>query len=361
MFNDCYRGKKVFVTGHTGFKGSWLSKWLLKMGAEVTGYALPPAYEESHFELLQLKSHLHHIEGDVRDCQSLKKAIEEAKPEFIFHLAAQALVREAYRDPKYTFDTNIGGAVNLLEAVRENNTARVLVFITSDKCYRNMEWEWGYRETDSLGGKDPYSASKGCAEIVFNSYFESFLREKPELHVSTARAGNVIGGGDWAKDRIIPDCIRALRKKEPIIVRNPGSTRPWQHVLEPLGGYLHLGFMLSTKGGSLPHQSYNFGPEKTSNKSVIELVERVIKVWGDGEVVVNQPAKAPHEDMLLQLNCDRAWHYLKWRPTWHYDDSIEQTVLWYKALNEGNSIPELTQSQIEKYEQRFKENLNAWN
>lgn len=360
MFNDCYRGKNVFITGHTGFKGSWLSMWLLKMGAKVTGYALPPAYQDSHFELLKLDSHMHHIEGDVRDEGALKRAIREARPDFIFHLAAQALVREAYRDPKYTFDTNVGGAVNLLEALRENDTARALVFITSDKCYRNVEWEWGYRETDLLGGKDPYSASKGCAEIVFNSYFESFLKEKPSLKASTARAGNVIGGGDWAKDRIIPDCIKALRRKEPIVVRNPRSTRPWQHVLEPLGGYLHLGWMLFTEGEGFSRHNFNFGPEKMSNKSVIDLVEKVLNVWGEGEVLVDPPPKAPHEDMLLQLNCDRAWHFLKWKPTWHYDDSLEQTVLWYKAFHEGKNIGDFTGSQIEHYQKEFKENLNAW-
>ncbi|MDQ7824093.1 MAG: CDP-glucose 4,6-dehydratase [Candidatus Eremiobacteraeota bacterium] len=360
MFNDCYRGKNVFITGHTGFKGSWLATWLLMMGAKVTGYALPPAYGDSHFELLDLKSRITHIEGDVREYGSLKKALESAKPDFIFHLAAQALVREAYRDPRGTFDTNVGGAVNLLEAVRENETARALVFITSDKCYRNVEWEWGYRETDSLGGADPYSGSKGCAELVFHSYYLSFLKEKAILKASTTRAGNVIGGGDWAKDRIIPDCIRALRKLEPIIVRNPRSTRPWQHVLEPLGGYLHLGYLLYAEPDKVFHYGFNFGPDKNSNKTVKELVERVIKIWGRGEMEVHTPPKAPHEDMLLQLNCDRAWHYLKWKPTWHYDDSLEQTVLWYKAFNEGRNIWDFTSSQIENYQKAFKENLNAW-
>ena len=249
MFGNYYQGKNVFVTGHTGFKGSWLSAWLLKLGANVTGYALPPLYDESHFELLGLAKKVRHIEGDVRDRDHLTRAMTEAKPDIVFHLAAQALVREAYRDPHATFETNVMGGVNVCEAVGKAESVRTLVYITSDKCYRNVDWEWGYRETDILGGRDPYSASKGCAELVFAAYWTSFLSKAKRVNAASTRAGNVIGGGDWAKDRLIPDCVRALRKKETIEIHHPESTRPWQHVLEPLGGYLHLGRQLGGAEG----------------------------------------------------------------------------------------------------------------
>jgi len=266
MFGNFYQGKNVFVTGHTGFKGSWLSAWLLKLGAKVTGYALPPLYDESHFELLGLASKIRHVEGDVRDRQRLTAAMAEAKPDIVFHLAAQALVREAYRDPAATFDTNVMGGVNLCEAVGKTESVRTLVYITSDKCYRNVDWEWGYRETDTLGGRDPYSASKGCAELVFAAYWTSFLSKSDRVKAASTRAGNVIGGGDWAKDRLIPDCIRALRKKETIEIHHPDSTRPWQHVLEPLGGYLHLGRHLGGAKGADFCQSWNFGPNNSATR-----------------------------------------------------------------------------------------------
>jgi len=354
MFGDVYSGKRVFITGHTGFKGSWLAAWLKMLGAELTGYALPPAYPDSHFELLKLKNQIRHIENDIRDLKPLKQAMADARPDLVFHLAAQALVRESYADPKTTFDTNVGGSVNVLESVRACDSARALVYITSDKCYRNVEWEWGYREPDVLGGDDPYSGSKGCAELVFRSYRESFFNQKPGINVGVTRAGNVIGGGDWAKDRIVPDCIRALRKKDPIVVRNPKATRPWQHVLEPLGGYLLLGARLFKSQGKFTPSEFNFGPDKTSNKTVEEVVNRIIGVWGSGQMVVHHDDHAVHEAMLLQLNCDRAWHYLKWRPTWHYDDSVEQTALWYKAHNQGADMAAYTHSQIEKYMRDWK-------
>ena len=286
MFGNFYQGKNVFVTGHTGFKGSWLSAWLLKLGANVTGYALPPLYDESHFELLGLAKKLRHIEGDVRDRDHLTRAMTEAKPDIVFHLAAQALVRELYRDPHATFETNVMGGVNVCEAVRQGRERAHLVYITSDKCYRNVDWEWGYRETDTLGGRDPYSASKGCAELVFAAYWTSFLSKAKRVNAASTRAGNVIGGGDWAKDRLIPDCVRALRKKETIEIHHPELTRPWQHVLEPLGGYLHLGRQLGGPKGADFCESWNFGPNNSANKNV-----------GDGRAGGHPPVgQRPGED-----------------------------------------------------------------
>jgi CDP-glucose 4,6-dehydratase len=294
---------------------------------------------------------MHSIEGDLRDADGIKAAISETRPEIIFHLAAQALVLPAYADPKATFDTNIGGAVNLLEAIRSTDSVRTLVFITSDKCYRNVNWEWGYRETDSLGGRDPYSASKGCAEIVFDAYWASFLKGK--LRAASARAGNVIGGGDWAMNRLIPDCIRFLRRNETIVIRNPSATRPWQHVLEPLGGYLLLGSRLESPNGDDFCTSWNFGPGHGANRTVEEVVRRVIAQWGGGELSVERDPNAPHEDHWLQLNTDRASHYLKWEPVWGYDKSVAETVRWYRACHDGASIPQLSASQIADY-------MSAW-
>jgi CDP-glucose 4,6-dehydratase len=358
MFGDFYKNKKVFVTGHTGFKGSWLSAWLLKLGATVTGYALPPAYQESHFDLLGLKSKLRHIEGDLRDLEALTRAMAESKPDIVFHLGAQALVRESYRDPKTTFDTNVGGAVNVCEAVGKVESIRTLVFITSDKCYRNVNWEWGYRETDVLGGRDPYSASKGCAEIVFSAYWASFLSKSGRVNAASTRAGNVIGGGDWAKDRLIPDCIRALRNNQAIEIRNPDATRPWQHVLEPLGAYLHLGQKLAEPNGAEFCKGWNFGPNNSANKTVGEVVNDVIRLWGGGELVVKRDPNAPHEDHWLQLNCDRAYEYLRWKPTWNYSESVPESVRWYRQYQDGHDVPELTNAQIDKYSQDW---INAGN
>jgi len=351
MFDDCYRGKRVLITGHTGFKGSWLSAWLLKLGADVSGFALPPAYEQSHFELLGLETKMRHFEGDLRDDEAFAHVMKEVQPDIVFHLAAQALVREAYAHPKATFDTNAGGAVNLLEAVRQTESVRTLVFITSDKCYRNVDWEWGYRETDRLGGRDPYSASKGCAELIFDAYWNSFLHGK--IRAATTRAGNVIGGGDWAKDRLIPDCIRSLAQGKPIEIRNPDATRPWQHVLEPLGAYLLLGSRLEGKEGDSYCTNWNFGPGHSANRSVEEVVQTVIDHWGEGELVVKKDPNAPHEDHWLQLNTDRANHYLKWEPVWSCPESLQETVGWYRAWHDGQGMASFTESQIGAYEKAW--------
>lgn len=352
MFDDLYKGKRVLVTGHTGFKGSWLSAWLLSLGAEVTGFALPPAYEDSHFALLGLAGRMHHVEGDLRDDGAIGRVMAAAKPDIVFHLAAQALVRPAYADPKGTFDTNVGGAVNLLEAVRQTESVKTLVYITSDKCYRNVDWEWGYRETDTLGGRDPYSASKGCAELVFDAYWNSFL--KGRLRAAAARAGNVIGGGDWATDRLIPDCIRFLRRGETIVIRSPDATRPWQHVLEPLGAYLLLGARLMAPGGDAYCKAWNFGPGHGANQTVETVVRKVIDLWGQGDLAIQRDPNAPHEDHWLQLNTDRANHYLQWEPVWGYAESITETIRWYREWQAGVDVPSFTASQIAAYEAAWK-------
>jgi CDP-glucose 4,6-dehydratase len=355
IFDGIYRNRRVFVTGHNGFKGTWLCMWLNMLGAEVIGYSFEPFAKGSHFDLLKLQDVVRSMEGDIRDLPSLSNAIDQTRPEIVFHLGAQALVREAYRDPKSTFDINVGGSVNVLEACRTCDSVKALVYISSDKCYRNVEWEWGYRENDRLGGNDPYSASKGCAEIVFASYSASFLSKSGDLKAASARSGNVIGGGDWAKDRIVPDSVRALKAGDSIIMRNPNATRPWQHVLEPLGGYLLLGSKLFNDNDRNYCSSWNFGPDKTSNKTVKELVTDIISIWGSGQLVVQQDPNAPHEDKWLQLNCDKAYHWLKWKPTWHYPDSVSETILWYKAYTQGADIQDFTRSQIETYMNRWKE------
>jgi CDP-glucose 4,6-dehydratase len=346
---DAYRGRRVLVTGHTGFKGSWLAAWLLELEAEVAGFALPPTQAESHFEQLGLRARIRHLEGDLRDGEAIARAVRETRPQIVFHLAAQALVREGYRDPKGTFDTNVAGAVNLLEAVRRADTVSTLVFVTSDKCYRNQDWEWGYRETDPLGGGDPYSASKACAEMVFDSYWTSLLAPSRRVRAATARAGNVIGGGDWAADRLVPDCIRALRKGEVIAIRNPLAVRPWQHVLESLGAYLLLGSRLQADQGETFCTSWNFGPADDGDHSVEEVAGDIVRHWGSGRMERAVDPAAPPEHASLRLNTDRARHRLGWRPVWDYGTCIRETVAWYKAHHDGASVPELTSGQLERY------------
>jgi CDP-glucose 4,6-dehydratase len=310
-------------------------------------------YDESHFELIDLARRVHHIKGNVCDLEHLTRAMTEAEPEVVFHLAAQAWLQDGYYHPRTTFETNVMGGVNVCEVTGKVQSVRSLVFITSDKCYRNMEWEWGYRENDALGARDPYGASKACAELAFAAYWTSFLSKSERVNAASARAGNVIGGGDWAKYRLIPDCVRALRKKQTIEIRSPEATRPWQHVLEPLGAYLHLGRRLAGPNGAQFCQSWNFGPNNSANKSVGEVVKDVIRLWGSGDVVVKQDPNAPREDHWLQLNCDRANQYLKWKPTWNYAESIRETVEWYLKYHEGVKVPALTEAQIERYSQAW--------
>jgi CDP-glucose 4,6-dehydratase len=346
-FPNIFESKRVFITGHTGFKGSWLASWMHLLGADVTGFALPPDYEGSHFDRLGLAKKIRRIEGDLRDAGRLRLAMSAAKPEFVFHLAAQPLVRRSYAEPKYTFDTNIGGSVNVLEAVRECETPRVLIYVTSDKCYRNKESQQGYRETDELGGDDPYSASKACAELVFASYQASFFNIPGSVRAASVRAGNVIGGGDWAEDRIVPDCMRALLKNEPIPVRNPSAVRPWQHVLEPLSGYIALAAELYRNPA--PRGSWNFGPTRDAHRTVGELVDTLIELWGSGsKLVARQPERPLKETSLLYLNCDKAIRELGWSPSLTFRESLCETVDWYRRARQGD-VWDLTTSQINAY------------
>jgi CDP-glucose 4,6-dehydratase len=341
-------GKRVFITGHTGFKGSWLTLLLQHLGAEVMGYALPPTDDNSLFSLLKLSSDIRHVEGDMRDDQLLASSLSSFQPQFVFHLAAQALVRPSYHDPTSTISTNVLGSANLLEAVRLNESVRSLVYITSDKCYENLEWVWGYRETDQLGGRDPYSASKAAAEIIFSSYQRSFFASRPTLGAASARAGNVIGGGDWAVDRIVPDCIRAIQAGIPVRLRNPKATRPWQHVLEPIAGYLLLAAKLynhpSTYNGA-----WNLGPSVKDVRTVYDVAQVITSLLGRGTIEVAQTDCNVHEAHFLQLNCDKAHQSLGWSPRWNADKTLEATALWYKAFLDGANPRSVTISQIRDF------------
>jgi len=340
-----FRGRRVLITGDTGFKGSWLALWLNELGADVTGIALPPEGERPHFSLLGLDNLIRHVDGDIREKDTVTRVFEDCQPEIVFHLAAQSLVRLSYEEPKRTFDTNIGGSVNVLEAVREQPCVRSLVFITSDKCYRNQEWTWGYREGDELGGRDPYSASKASAELVFSAYRESFFGLRPDLGAASARAGNVIGGGDWARDRIVPDCVRALTAGRPIVLRNPEATRPWQHVLDPLSGYLQLAAGLFDEPKRYSG-AWNFGPLLDGACTVGELADRMVADWGSGATVVDQSQDAPHESRLLHLNIDKAQLELGWRPRWDLPRTIAETVSWYRKTEDGAAAGDVSRAQI---------------
>jgi CDP-glucose 4,6-dehydratase len=348
MFKTVFRGRRVLVTGDTGFKGSWLCLWMHQMGAQVLGYALPPEQEDDHFNLLDLESLIEHVTGDIRDLALVKETFDRFQPEIVFHLAAQPLVRYSYAEPKLTFDTNVAGSVNILEAVRLCESVKAFVYVTSDKCYRNNEWIWGYRENDELGGHDPYSASKAAAELVFSSYQDSFFKSRPNFGAATVRAGNVIGGGDWAADRIVPDSIRALQAGLPIHLRNPHSTRPWQHVLEPLSGYL-------LTAANLLHEpkrfsgAWNFGPGAQSIRTVGDLAHMIVAEWGGGQVVIAQQVDAPHEASLLHLNCDKAHQLMKWLPKWDAKRAVAETVGWYQGVHEGGSALEISSRQILTY------------
>jgi CDP-glucose 4,6-dehydratase len=343
-----FKGRRVFITGHTGFKGAWLAFLLKEVGAEVLGYALPPVGEKNHFELLGLAQMIGHVEADIRDAEKLTAAMSEFQPEFVFHLAAQALVRHSYSDPKTTFETNVMGSVNLLEAVRKCESVRSLVYITSDKCYENLEWLWGYRENDRLGGHDPYSASKASAEIVFSAYARSFFFDRPELGAASARAGNVIGGGDWAVDRIIPDCIRAIESEKPIHLRSPLATRPWQHVLEPISGYLLLAACLR-KEPSAYAGSWNFGPSSKEVRTVLEVAEHLVARFERGSITSEASVDKHHEAQLLQLNCDRAHQVLRWYPRWDFERTLNVTADWYKQVHAGAEAQDVTRQQLYDY------------
>ena len=347
-FLSIYSGKRVMITGHTGFKGSWLSFLLRELGADVLGYALPPVQEQNHFDMLKLSTLIQHIEGDVRDENKLASTMEAFQPDFVFHLAAQALVHTSYTEPKVTFETNVMGSVNLLEAVRKCDSVRSLVYITSDKCYKNKEWIWGYRENDVLGGHDPYSASKASAEMVFSAYKLSFFHERPELGAASTRAGNVIGGGDWSENRIIPDCIRACESDTPIFIRSPNATRPWQHVLEPLSGYLMLAARLYDEPKEFSG-SWNFGPPSSQVRTVLEVATHLVDRLEKGSISSDQNAKKYHEAQLLQLNCDKAHQRLGWYPKWDVEHTLNMTADWYKEISLGKDARNVTREQLQEY------------
>ena len=357
MFNNIYQNKKVLITGHTGFKGSWLAIWLNELGADVIGYALDPPSEPNNFYATKLREKITHIHGDVCDHDRLIETFKKYQPEFVFHLAAQSLVRLSFEEPKLTFDTNVGGTVNVFEAVRKTASVKVFVNITSDKCYENREWVWGYRENDPMGGHDPYSASKGCAELVFNAYQKSFFSKSAMLNrpigAASARAGNVIGGGDWGADRLVPDCIRALSSHQPIGIRNPHATRPWQHVLEPLSGYLHLGAAL-WKDPQKYSDPWNFGPDDRVYLTVAAMADRLIQYWGNGSWEDLSDPQALHEAKLLKLNCDKAHTDLKWHSALTIDECLQMTVGWYKQFYTSSMKEEMYPfcvAQIRKYEE----------
>lgn len=350
-FSGVFRRKRVLVTGHTGFKGAWMCEWLLQLGADVAGYSLEPPTTPSMFEELDLQRRIGQGHGDVRDLAVLRATFQRHQPDFVFHLAAQSLVRRSYADPIETFATNILGTANVLEAVRLAERPCVVVVVTSDKAYENREWPHGYREEDAFGGHDPYSASKGATEIVTAAYRRSFFEGTATgISIASARAGNVIGGGDWAADRLVPDCMRSLQKREAILIRNPSATRPWQHVLEPLSGYLWLAARLQLTGG---HESrlasgFNFGPTVASNRPVGELVREILRhwpgTWNDGR----DPA-AVHEANLLGLATDKAFHLLGWLPTWEFAETVAYTVDWYRRRAAGGEMLEFTRAQIAEY------------
>jgi CDP-glucose 4,6-dehydratase len=346
---NCFKDKTVLITGHTGFKGSWLSIWLHMLGARVVGISDRIPTVPSNFDVSGIDQFVEDNRIDLIDKKSLIDAVVAARPDFVFHLAAQALVRESYRDPIETLQTNIMGTANLLESLRTLERNCVAVMITSDKCYDNVEWEWGYRENDRLGGKDPYSASKGGAELVIRTYFESFLKNS-EIRVGTARAGNVIGGGDWAPDRLVPDCIRAWSENRVVSVKNPNTTRPWQLVLEPLGGYLSLAMSLN-QSDALCGQAFNFGPLAEINYTVIQLIEAMQQHW-DNVMWKTTAADSVqvYEAGLLKLNCDKALHHLHWRPTYDFSSTVAATMAWYKYFYEdGNNMINLCRHQIQEY------------
>lgn len=347
-FLSVFAGRRVLVTGHTGFKGSWLTFLLNEIGAKVLGYALPAEQPVSHFAALGLAKSIRHVEADVRDSARLTEIMMAFQPEFVIHLAAQALVRPSYADPKSTFEINVMGSVNLLEAVRQCESVRSLVYVTSDKCYENLEWVWGYRENDHLGGRDPYSASKAAAEIVFSAYAHSFFAHRPELGAATARAGNVIGGGDWAVDRIVPDCLRAIGAGKPVVLRNPNATRPWQHVLEPLAGYLLLAARLREQPMAYAG-AWNFGPPSSEVRTVLEVAEHIVGRFGRGSVVIESSLVKQHEANQLQLNCDKASQLLGWQPRWNVEQTLTATADWYKAVMDGAEASAVTQQQLRDY------------
>ncbi len=347
-----WKNKKVFITGHTGFKGSWLCLCLQQWGAEVCGYSLPPPTQPSLFEIAQVHEGITHTLGDIRDFDSLKSALQKNQPEIVMHMAAQSLVRPSYENPLETYSTNVMGTVHLLEAIRQTKSVKSVVIVTSDKCYENREWEWGYRENETLGGYDPYSSSKACAEIVTSALRNSFfnLKDYPQhgVAIASARAGNVIGGGDWSKDRLIPDILQSFIQKKPAIIRNPKAIRPWQHVLEPLSGYLELAQKLYQEGPRFA-EAWNFGPSDEEAKPVSWLADQLTILWGKQASWKQDASSQPHEAHSLKLDSSKAKIKLGWRPKWKINQSLEATTDWYRRYFEQEDMKKFTLHQINQY------------
>jgi len=350
-FADFYRGKKVLVTGHTGFKGGWLASWLKLLGANVIGFALPPETDPNLFTAAGIAEGMTSIFGDIRDLPALSAVFKQHKPEIVIHNAAQPLVRRSYREPVETYATNVMGTVHVLDAARHTASVRALVVVTSDKCYDNREWFWGYREADAMGGHDPYSSSKGAAELVTAGYRKSFFSQNGSAGVGSARAGNVIGGGDWSEDRLVPDIVRGISSGEPVVIRRPQSVRPWQHVLEPLRGYLVIAQRLF-EGGRIYADGWNLGPRDEDAIPVSDLAQRMISLWGKGELKIELDPAAVHEAQYLRLSCDKARTQLGWRPLLTLDEALAWTVEWYRSYyrNPGTACS-TTLAQIERYMQ----------
>lgn len=343
-----WKNKKVLVTGHTGFKGSWLSLWLQQMGADVTGFALAPPTQPNLFTLANIASGMQSIIGDLRDFNQVYKAVTEAQPEIIIHMAAQPLVRYSYEAPVETYATNVMGTVHLLEAAKQTTRVKTIINVTTDKCYENKEWERGYTEEDRLGGHDPYSNSKACAELVTSAFRNSYFYGDSPIALASVRAGNVIGGGDWAADRLIPDIIKACMEKKSVTLRNPNSTRPWQHVLEPLGGYL----LLAEKLYFSPKQyaeGWNFGPEENDAKPVRWITDFIFKLWQHPDNWQQDQQPQPHEAHYLKLDCTKAKNQLNWQPRWNIEKGLTETVNWYKAWQANKNMRDVTLNQIEDF------------
>lgn len=343
MKTHFWHGKHVFLTGHTGFKGSWTSLWLQNLGARVTGFALPPPTQPSLFDKAQIAQGITSIVGDIRNATTIEQAIVAAQPDILIHMAAQPLVRYSYANPVETYSTNVMGLVNVLEAVRKTPSIKAVINVTTDKCYENHEKDAGYREDEAMGGYDPYSSSKGCAELLSAAYRRSY-----QLPIATARAGNVIGGGDWAEDRLIPDILRAIEAGRPVLIRNPHAIRPWQHVLEPLSGYLTLAEQLYTHGTPFA-EAWNFGPNEEDAKPVQWIVEQLTEYWGQGARWQLDEGDHPHEAHYLKLDCKKAKSKLLWQPRWSLPTALEQIILWHKAFLNGENMRQTTSAQINAY------------
>lgn len=360
-FGGIYKGKRVLVTGHTGFKGSWLSFWLNMLGANVTGYSLYIPSKPSNFKALKLEDKIIDIKGDIRDIKALESVFRKVKPDIVFHLAAQPIVRKSYDEPKVTFDTNLGGTINFLECVRKISAIKAAVIITSDKCYENVSWEYGYRETDRLGGEDPYSASKACAEIAAKAYIKSYFSGSKTAKIATVRAGNVIGGGDWATDRIVPDCIKAWSLGRKVLLRRPKATRPWQHVLEPVSGYLWLGSRLLKNQKNISGEAFNFGPNTDAIYTVKCLVGKMARKWNGARwYSAKKSSNEKKECSLLKLCCDKALVKLGWKAVLDIDETVKEMISWYKSFYNRDNMANITASQIEKYLQKAAARGSKW-